>query len=79
MNNNGKNSFYAIDLGIQLGLMVALPMVGFLALGVFLDRKLGTSPTFIIASVVVGLTVSILDISYFILPFLNKKVQNKQQ
>ena len=38
-NKETKNFFYAISLGLELGFLIVLPLVVFLLIGLFLDKK----------------------------------------
>ncbi|MDD3734909.1 MAG: AtpZ/AtpI family protein [Candidatus Pacebacteria bacterium] len=70
---NKQNVFYTIFLGLELGFLVALPLVVFLVLGVFLDKKFETFPIFLISGIIIGLILTFVDIRYLILPFLEKR------
>lgn len=70
---------YALGLGAQMGLLVVLPMVAFLLLGVFLDKKFDTAPLFIISLVIFSIIVTIVDVRFLILPFIEKKSQKNNQ
>jgi len=65
--------FYALSLGLELGFLIAIPLVIFLLLGVFLDKKFNTFPIFLISFIIIGLIVTFLDVYYLILPFLEKR------
>lgn len=68
-----KNKFYyAILLGTELGFLISLPLVSFLLLGFFLDKKFNTSPAFLIGGTILGIIFSIADFYYFLLPFFKK-------
>jgi len=60
-------------LGLELGFLVALPLVVFLVLGVFLDKRFETFPIFLISGIIIGLILTFVDIRYLILPFLEKR------
>ena len=72
-----KNFFYALSLGLELGFLIVLPLVGFLLLGLFLDKKLGTAPIFLIFLVVLSLIAVFFEIRLLIMPFLEKRSRNK--
>jgi len=72
-----KKFFYALSLGLELGFLIVLPLVGFLLLGLFLDRKLGTAPIFLISLVVLSLIAVFFEIRLLITPFLEKRSQIK--
>jgi F0F1-type ATP synthase assembly protein I len=60
-----------------MGFLIALPLVVFLILGVFLDRKFQSFPICLILSIMLGLIFSFVDIRYLVLPFLEKRSNNK--
>lgn len=75
MNNNKKeNLFYAISLASQLGFMIVVPLVGFLLLGLYIDRKFNTLPIFLIFFVFLSFVLLPFEFRYLLKPFLNKKV-----
>jgi F0F1-type ATP synthase assembly protein I len=82
MQNNSrqtiKNTWVAaFALGTEMGFMIAIPLVVFVAGGVFLDKKLGTLPLFLIIGILLNLAVTIVGTKKLILPFLEKRSQNK--
>lgn len=76
-NNQKKNLFYAISLGLELGFLIVIPLVVFVVLGIFLDRKFNTSPIFLLISIALSFISTVFEVRYLILPFLNKKVGKK--
>ncbi|MFH1180859.1 MAG: AtpZ/AtpI family protein [bacterium] len=73
-NNNQKAKvFYAVSLGLELGFLIAVPLVVFLAAGVFLDRIIGVAPVFLITFVIASLIGIFFEVRYLILPFLEKR------
>lgn len=83
MKNNTQKSkiFYAVSLGLEMGFLVAIPLVLFLFLGVYLDKKFNTLPIFIIVSVILSFVAMILELRFLILPFMQKrsrKINNQQ-
>jgi F0F1-type ATP synthase assembly protein I len=73
MEKNTPKIFYAISLGAQLGFVIAAPLVIFLLLGIYLDRKLGTMPLFIIIALLLNLVATFFEVKNLILPFLEKR------
>ena len=65
--------FYAVYLALQLGFLIAIPLVGFLLLGVFLDKKFSSSPIFTLLFVILSLVFVFAQVRYYLLPFLKKK------
>ncbi len=64
--------FYALSLGWQLGFLVALPLLGFILFGYFLDKKFQTLPFLTLVGTILGVLITIYDVYYLILPFLKK-------
>ena len=62
-----------INLGLKLGLLIVLPLVGFLLLGVWLDSLMKTSPWCMLAGVLIGIIVAIILVCKVIIPYLDKK------
>jgi F0F1-type ATP synthase assembly protein I len=77
MDDTRKNLIYALSLGMQFGLMVAITLAGFLLGGVYLDKWLHTTPLFLIFGVIFGFAGAIAEMRYIILPFLEKKQKVK--
>lgn len=80
MENNKKDKtgfLSAMSLGAALGFLIALPLVAFLLLGLFLDNKLNASPVFLLVSVLLSLFFAVFEIRYFILPFMEKRSKSK--
>jgi len=61
-----------------MGFLIALPLVLFLLAGLFLDRKLGTLPVFLISSVIFSLAAVFFELRYLVLPFLEKRSHNNK-
>jgi F0F1-type ATP synthase assembly protein I len=76
-NTQNKKLIYALSLGTQFGLLISLPLVFFLVLGIFLDKKFHTFPIFLILGIVLGIVNTFFETYYLILPFLEKKVRKK--
>ena len=54
--------FSALSLAFELGYIITIPIVGFALGGRLLDRKLDTSPLFIL----LGISISIILTSYLV-------------
>jgi len=75
-----KSKFlYAVSLGSAVGFLIAIPLVFFLLLGLFLDKKFQTFPIFLISFIIIGLIAVFLDVYYLILPFLEKGSKNSKK
>jgi len=78
--DKAKNTVLAaIGLGSQLGLAIVLPLILCLFLGIFLDKKFNTAPIFLITLVIFSIIVTILDVYYLILPFIEKRSQENNK
>jgi len=69
-----KRRYIAMQL-IGVGFVVILPIVGGVALGVWLDEKLDTRPILIIIGLFLGLATAAVGVYKMLEPLLNK--QNK--
>ncbi|UMX48009.1 MAG: AtpZ/AtpI family protein [Candidatus Nealsonbacteria bacterium DGGOD1a] len=63
----------AMAVGLELGFAIAIPLVGFLLFGLWLDRRIGTTPLFMIVFLLAGLAVVVIEVKQLILPFLEKR------
>ena len=53
-----KNEFNVLGMGLNLGWMIAGPLVALALLGRYLDRVYNSSPWFIIVGLLLALTIS---------------------
>lgn len=67
-----------IFLGLKIGLVITIPLIGFLLLGILLDKKLDTFPIYLILGIVTGLISAIYMVYKVIIPYINKKVNNNK-
>ncbi len=81
MSKNPKqfNFFYAAALGLELGFLIAVPLVLFLVLGVWLDKRFNAFPICLVSGIIIGLIITFLDIYYLVLPFLNKRSKKEKE
>ncbi|MDD4358350.1 MAG: AtpZ/AtpI family protein [Candidatus Pacebacteria bacterium] len=66
-----------LSLGLKIGLLVTVPLIGFLLLGVWLDKKFNTFPIYLIAGIVLGMIFAVYMVYKVIIPYINKKVNNQ--
>jgi F0F1-type ATP synthase assembly protein I len=78
-SNIKSNIGNVIVLGSELGFLIALPLVGCLLFGVFLDKKLNSFPLFILIAVFFGIALSIISLSKLIIPFLEKRSEKNNK
>ncbi len=69
----------AMVLGLELGFLMAIPLIIFLLLGLWLDRKFDTMPLFVIVCLLAGLAVVFWEVKKIILPFLEKRSQKDKR
>jgi len=80
MSGNSQNSLAAaMAIGLELGFLMVLPLAVFLLLGVWLDKKFGTMPLFVIVCLLAGLGAVFLEVKRIILPFLEKRSKNSDK
>ncbi|MCU0652734.1 MAG: AtpZ/AtpI family protein [Candidatus Pacebacteria bacterium] len=63
----------AMAVGLELGFAMAAPLVGFLLLGLWIDKSFGTMPLFVIIFLLAGLVSVVVEVRYLIMPFLEKR------
>jgi F0F1-type ATP synthase assembly protein I len=68
-----NNMARAMALGLELGFLIAIPLIVFLILGLWLDRKFDTMPLFVIVCLLAGFAAVIIEVKQVILPFLEKR------
>ncbi len=68
---------YVMAMGMQLGLMIALPMVIAVALGIWVDKKLNTFPIFLIVAILAGMGLTVVNVYKVIIPFLEKRSESR--
>lgn len=50
--------FHLIGIALEMGYLIALPLVGCAVLGAFLDRAFGTKPLILLISVLFAIIIS---------------------
>ncbi|MDD5098490.1 MAG: AtpZ/AtpI family protein [Candidatus Pacebacteria bacterium] len=66
-----------LAMGTQLGFMIALPLVICIITGIYIDKRFNTFPWFLLISVFAGIGLTLIDIYKVIIPFLEKRSDNK--
>lgn len=61
-----NGGFRALPFALELGYMIAIPLVAFALLGRFADNRWGTSPLFLLAGILLSIILSVA--------IINKKV-----
>ncbi len=70
-------TFYALSLAWQLGFLIAVPIGGFLFLGVEADKFFNTSPLFLAAGLFAGITATIYEMYHLLVPLIEEKKKEK--
>lgn len=77
-SENQKKFAAAIVVGSEMGIMIAVSLVGFLLVGLWLDKKYDTIPLFTIVFVIASMFSVAMELRYIILPILEKRSQNNK-
>lgn len=77
-SENQKKFAAAIVVGSEMGIMIAVSLVGFLLVGLWLDKKYDTIPLFTIVFVIASMFSVAMELRYVILPILEKRSQNNK-
>ena len=73
-----SNTWYAVALGLELGFLIAIPLVACVGLGLLIDRKLSSFPAALIISIFFGIILTVADVYYVVFPFLEKRSSNNK-
>jgi len=76
---NNFKIFYALSFAWQLGFLIVVSIGGFLLIGFFLDKKLQTSPLFLLIGFFVGLTVTFYEIYQSVMPIIKEEDNKKDK
>jgi len=72
-NKDGFKLWYAISFAFQLGFIVVFPIVGFIVLGLWIDRAFNSTPLLLIVGVFVGFAVTVYEVYHFLIPLIESK------
>jgi F0F1-type ATP synthase assembly protein I len=79
MEKTTPKFFSAIYLGLELGFLIAVPLIIFLLGGLWLDKKMQTTPLFLILGLLLNFGITMIEVKKLILPFLEKRSQGKTE
>lgn len=71
--NNIKSIGYVLGMGTGLGFILAFPLALAIFLGAWADNRLGTTPVFIVISLLIGIVLTVVNLYKIIMPFLEKR------
>jgi F0F1-type ATP synthase assembly protein I len=69
--------WYAISLGLQLGFIVAAPIVGFIFFGLKVDSFFSTHPLFLLIGIGVGFAITVYEVYEWLLPLIKNEDKEK--
>lgn len=74
MSVEGSNfkTWYALSIAFQLGFLIAAPILGFILLGLWLDKTLASFPLFLIIGIIVGMVITFYEVYHFLIPLIKK-------
>lgn len=64
---------YVLAVGGELGFLIAFPLVICIVLGIYIDKRLGTFPWLLLASVLLGMILTVVNVYKVVIPFLEKR------
>lgn len=67
-----------LALGSELGFLIALPLIICILLGLWIDKRLNTFPWILLASVLIGMILTAINVYKIVIPFLEKRSDNKK-
>jgi len=70
--------FYALSLAWQLGFIIAVPIGGFLILGLWLDKKLSTFPILLIMGIIIGMVITVYEVYHLFIPLFKNSGGDNQ-
>ncbi len=71
-SNNFSSAFYAVSLGLQLGLIIATPIGLCMLAGLWIDKRFGSSPFFLMMGVIGGIAIAYRETVNMIKPLIRK-------
>jgi F0F1-type ATP synthase assembly protein I len=63
-------TFYALSIAWQLGFLIAIPIGGFLFLGVLGDKFFKTQPFLLLLGLLVGIVITIYEVYHLLIPLI---------
>ncbi|HDH31325.1 MAG TPA: AtpZ/AtpI family protein [Candidatus Wolfebacteria bacterium] len=73
LQKSNFKTFYALSIAWQLGFLIAIPIVGFLFLGVLGDKFFKTQPFFLFLGLILGIVLTIYEIYHLFVPLIKDK------
>jgi len=63
-------TFYALSLAWQLGFLIAVPIGGFLFLGVLADKFFRTGPALLLLGIITGIAITVYEMYHLFVPLI---------
>jgi len=63
-------TFYALSIAWQLGFLIAIPIGGFLFLGIWSDTYFNTRPLFLLLGIFLGMSITIYEVYHLLVPLM---------
>lgn len=73
---NNFKTFYAISIAWQLGFFIAVPIIGFLFLGILADKFFGTRAIFLFLGLFLGTIITVYQVHRLLIPLIKNKKEN---
>jgi len=73
---NNFKTFYALSIAWQLGFLIAVPIGGFLFLGVLGDKFFKTQPFLLLLGLLVGIVITIYEGYHLLAPLIKDQEEN---
>ncbi len=70
--HNFSNALYATSLGLQLGVVIVIPVGICMAAGLWADKKVGSLPLFLMAGTALGVFIAYREAYSLIKPLIGK-------
>ncbi len=76
LRKDNFKTFYALSLAWQLGFLIAMPIVGFLFLGLFADKFFKTEPILLLGGLFLGIGITFYEVYHLLIPLIEDKEKN---
>ena len=73
---DGFKTFYALSLAWQLGFIIAVPIAGFLFLGVWGDKFFKTEPLLLLLGLLAGIVITVYEMYHLFIPLIKNGKKN---
>jgi len=68
--------FYALSFAWQLGFLIAVPIGGFVVLGIFGDHFFKTQPLFLLLGIIIGCIITSYEVYHLLMPLIQNNEKN---